>query len=396
MAFHAIEYEGIKGKLTTDSVTEMVFDNGSRIYSLPATAGRSFACSLLVLDEAAFCRNIDELWAETFPTLATGGDCIVISTVNGTSGKGRWFFETWRDAEAGENDFNAIRLYWFDNPDFNEKWLEMQFRQLKARRFKQEILGIFHGAGDAFFPISVIEKLDGEVEEPKWRKEHDKLWIWDPPVTGRLYGMAVDTGGGDAKDYSIFQIFDFEDFTQVAEFRTKTNTDKFTRIVHKWAKIYNNAYIVCERNSFGQAVADNLWFRLGYQNMFRIKKNKPGWMTTAKTRPYIIAAIENAFVESVVRIKSVRTLREAQAFVIKDNGKVEHDNGSNDDLLFGVGLLVHNRRKILASQPIRPLKAEGQREIYKIAANYETDYQIKPVISTNSDGDLNWLYDDKK
>ena len=58
------------------------FTNGSQIKAIASneSAGRSEALSLLILDEAAFIDKVDTIWTAAQQTLATGGDCIVLST----------------------------------------------------------------------------------------------------------------------------------------------------------------------------------------------------------------------------------------------------------------------------------------------------------------------------
>jgi len=404
VAYANITESDIKGTLKTDTVHEMEFENGSRILSLPSTAGRGFACSLLVLDEAAFCRNMDDLWAEAFPVLSTGGRCIVISTTKGTVGIGRWFFETWRDAEAGENDFNTIRLHWWEHPNYDERWVQSQLRQLGPRRFKQEVLGYFLGTGNTFLRQSILEYYEAHTKDPYLKKEHDRLWLWEPPMPDVSYAVTVDTASGTGTDYSVFHIIRLDRMEQVGEYVTRTHTERFTDIVEKWAKIYNYAFIVCERNSMGQGVADKLYFTRCYTNMLveksrNKKKPKPGWTTTMKTRPYITQAIENIFTDKIITINSVRTVRQLQSFIIKDgSGKIEADAGSNDDLVLTLGILAHNRERILSSLPLRmagtQIKQDSdplEKVIMSMTAN---NLQPSPIIRHSSDEDqkdLRWL-----
>ena len=41
----------------------------------------------LIIDEAAFVRNFDELWMGLYPTISTGGRVIILSTPNGVGGQ---------------------------------------------------------------------------------------------------------------------------------------------------------------------------------------------------------------------------------------------------------------------------------------------------------------------
>ena len=74
--------------------------NGSQIKAVSATetAGRSEALSLLIIDEAAFIKGIEEIWLSAQSTLSTGGGAIVLSTPNGV---GNFFHKVWLQGEQG-------------------------------------------------------------------------------------------------------------------------------------------------------------------------------------------------------------------------------------------------------------------------------------------------------
>jgi phage FluMu gp28-like protein len=94
----------LKTKVDEDNKLSLRLSNGSQIKAVAATseAGRSEALSLLVIDEAAFIENIDSIWTAAQQTLATGGNCIALSTPNGV---GNWFHQQWMGAEDGTNNY---------------------------------------------------------------------------------------------------------------------------------------------------------------------------------------------------------------------------------------------------------------------------------------------------
>ena len=106
----------LKVKADEDNKLSLRLSNGSQIKAVGATAdaGRSEAVSLLLLDEAAFIEGIDEIFASAQQTLATGGQCIAISTPYGT---GNWFHRSFIGAEQGSNGFTAIKLPWTVHPE---------------------------------------------------------------------------------------------------------------------------------------------------------------------------------------------------------------------------------------------------------------------------------------
>ena len=106
----------LKTNVDEDNKLSLRLGNGSQIKAIAAneSAGRSEALSLLIIDEAAFIDKVDTIWTAAQQTLATGGDCIALSTPNGV---GNWFHQQWVGAESGDNEFHTIRLHWSDHPD---------------------------------------------------------------------------------------------------------------------------------------------------------------------------------------------------------------------------------------------------------------------------------------
>lgn len=127
----------LKGKSIEDNKLSLRFKNGSQIKAVSSTgtSGRSEALSLLIIDEAAFIRNIDELWKSAQQTLATGGGCIALSTPNGT---GNWFHQTWESAEEGGGQFYPIKLHWTVHPERDEAWRIEQTELLGEKGAAQE------------------------------------------------------------------------------------------------------------------------------------------------------------------------------------------------------------------------------------------------------------------
>jgi phage FluMu gp28-like protein len=101
----------------------MEFDNGSKIHAIPTSpdAGRGEAVSLLIVDEAAWIADFEDLWIGLQPTLSTGGDVILISS---PSGVGTRFHKIWVGAQDKSNDFFAIELPWHIHPEHDEKWFD--------------------------------------------------------------------------------------------------------------------------------------------------------------------------------------------------------------------------------------------------------------------------------
>jgi hypothetical protein len=102
-----------------DNEHEKIFGetNGS-IEFWTCEAARSKSLTYLIIDEAAFIKGMDEHWKSMYPTLATGGSCIVISTVNGL---GNWYEEWYHAACEEKNTFHVIDLN-YQEQYVNDAW----------------------------------------------------------------------------------------------------------------------------------------------------------------------------------------------------------------------------------------------------------------------------------
>ena len=76
----------LKLPATEDNKLSLRLNNGSQIKATSSSgdSGRSEALSLLIIDEAAFISNVEEIWISAQQTLATGGGAIILSSPNGT------------------------------------------------------------------------------------------------------------------------------------------------------------------------------------------------------------------------------------------------------------------------------------------------------------------------
>ena len=206
--------------------------NGSQIKATSASsdAGRSEAVSLLLIDEAAFIDGIDEIFASSQQTLATGGRCIALSTPYGT---GNWFHSTWSKAEARENTFLPIRLPWTVHPERNQDWRDEQDVILGNRMAAQECDCDFSTSGDTVVEPDVLNFYESTfLQEPVERRGADgSLWVWEIPDYSKSYVVVADVARGDGNDYSAFHVLDIESATQVAEFKAQIGTKDYGNVL---------------------------------------------------------------------------------------------------------------------------------------------------------------------
>ena len=363
----------LKQPCVEDNKLSLRYKNGSQIKAVASSeeSGRSEALSLLIIDEAAFIDKIDTIWGAAQQTLATGGRALVISTPNGV---GNFFHKTWIGAEDGTNDFNFIKLHWSVHPEREQEWRDEQDKLLGPSLAAQECDCDFITSGRGVIDGLLLENLkESSVREPMEKRGIDSnYWIWQPPNYTKNYVVSADVSRGDGTDYSAFHIIDVETLEQVAEYKGKISTQDFGNMLVNVASEYNNALLVVENNNIGwaaiQQVIDREYPNLFYTskdlqyvdvqhqmtNKYRVQERNmvPGFSTTQKTRPLIVAKLEEMFREESVMVHSQRLIDELFVFIYNGN-RAEAMTGYNDDLVMSFAIALWVRDTALR------LRAEG-------------------------------------
>ena len=363
----------LKQPCVEDNKLSLRYKNGSQIKAVASSeeSGRSEALSLLIIDEAAFIDKIDTIWGAAQQTLATGGRALVISTPNGV---GNFFHKTWVGAENGTNDFNFIKLHWSVHPEREQEWRDEQDKLLGPSLAAQECDCDFITSGRGVVDGLLLEQMkESSVREPIEKRGIDSnYWIWQPPNYTKNYVVSADVSRGDGTDYSAFHIIDVESLEQVAEYKGKISTQDFGNMLVNVASEYNNALLVVENNNIGwaaiQQVIDREYPNLFYTskdlqyvdvqhqitNKYRVQERNmvPGFSTTQKTRPLIVAKLEEMFREESVVVHSQRLIDELFVFIYNGN-RAEAMTGYNDDLVMSFAIALWVRDTALR------LRAEG-------------------------------------
>lgn len=356
-------------------------DTGGALWFYNVNAARSKSLSFLVVDEAAYIRDMEEHWAGLFPTLSNGGQCAVISTVKGI---GDWYEKMYSDSLKGKTPFNVIQLDYTEHPEYcKPEWAAETKAALGDKRFAREVLRQFQQSGETFIDTSIINALKQRlVNVPKPKKilpqwdcqkgdhdsEHGALWIWKTPITGRDYILCADTGngGGDASDYSAFHVIDTYDMEQVAEFYSNTiPTFQYVQILSKIGMSYNHALLVMERNSNITAL-DLLEKQLMYDNLY-IKKNGGKWMagfhTNNSSRAVICEQLQIALTLNKIKINSIRVLTEMDTWIYNSaKRRPDPQKGKHDDLIISLAIGINICSDIISDFHTPAFKIESEKE----------------------------------
>jgi len=339
-------------KVIIDNRSSFELDNGSQIKasSTSPDAGRSEALSLLVIDEAAHVEGLEELWTGLYPTLSTGGRCIALSTPNGV---GNWFHKAYIDSESKKNDFHYIKLLWDVHPARDQEWFEKETLNMSSRQVAQELLCNFNASGETVIHSKDIDRILKGVKEPTHRVGFDRnFWIWEEYNPENTYLLAADVARGDGKDYSVFHVFKLETMEIIAEYQGKLPPDMFAMVLLNAGKEYGNCMIIVENNTIGYSVLDKLK-ELQYPNIFysikstheyidsyeaETKSNAiAGFTMSSKTRPLVVAKLEEFIRNKLLIIYSKRLQSELTTFVW-NNGKPEAMRSYNDDLIMSCAI----------------------------------------------------------
>ena len=340
-------------EITSANKQGVEFSNGSTIKAVPTSddAGRSEALSLLIVDEAAFIRNFDELWMGLYSTLSTGGRAIVLSTPNGVGDK---YHELCTGAENGENDLNFIKLLWDVHPERDAEWFDTETKNMSRKQIAQELMCDFAASGDTFLTSLDLEKMSLQIQTPLERWGPDMgVWVWKYSLSEHKYIISADVARGDAADYSAFQVFDSTTAEQVAEYKGKIPPDQFAVLLAEAGKRYGDALICPENNTYGYATVMKL-VDVGYRNLyFKNEKDKfaalygqgvpdvskIGFQTNSQTRNQILTKLEETIRTNTVRFYSARLYDELKTFVWKGS-KAQAQKGKNDDLVISAAIGV--------------------------------------------------------
>lgn len=384
-------------------------ETGCRLEFWGPSAARGQSLTWFIIDEAAFVDGMDKAWRAMYPTIATGGSCVAISTVNGI---GNWYEETYKGALDGRNKFNIIDLDYHSHPDYNdEKWIIDTKAQLGPKGWMQEIEKQFLGSGDTYFSLEILKRVNertkfleplrklfpeynnlqeirNEITNPDFEK--GALHVFEESIDGREYIMGVDVaeGVGDEGDSSCIQVIDTVTYHQVAEFYSNSISPHiFSQIVSQIGKYYNNALCVVENLSVGVAVLSRLQHELFYENLFYEnpgKNDKAGIKTTTANRPAILEALQSRLIENSFLVNSRRLAYEMTTFLLNpQTRKAEATKGKHDDAIMAAALALYVLN--LQNRNV-PVGADVPKEVIK-AFSSDTYESIKAELSRDKPED---------
>jgi hypothetical protein len=190
-----------------------------------------------------------------------------------------------------------------------------------------------------------------------------RLKIYEQPQEGHKYVLFADVAEGKATegigedkskwDFSCAQILKMTSWPpaimQAAIWHGNCDPDQFGSILVALAKLYFNAYLGWEINgpgrSLGLQVIDkhrygNIYMREDYDSITKRPTKKPGWRTTRRTKPDMVAISQRFVRQGEIIIYDGPTLSEMKAFARVSENKYEAAQGKDDRVIGLAGALA--------------------------------------------------------
>ncbi len=387
-------------QVITDTMSELMFDNGSGMISIPSTgrSGRSQAMYGCIFDEAAFMVDAEDVFAGIEPMIY--GPIFMFSTANGM---GNFFHMTWVESLADDSLWDMAFYPWSVRPDRDEKWYAAKKLMYRAQPhlFYQEYPATaseaFMKSGRTAFGIEFLQdtqdwveplyRIDlmefnfhqhlGEEEQVERSKipagEHRdfELHVWAEPTIERdddgllkrepNYGVGVDVSEGlEHGDYSAVSVRNINTGEQVATVRAHIPIFDLGEHVERIAYWYHTALVGVERNAFGLVPLQYLQ-KAHYPRLYRMdpiaemkrgnRTPRYGWVTSRTTKPKMVQDMLAVVTTETVTLHDRRWLQEATTFISTGTGRYQATPPNTDDLMMAE-LVVHQMELDVGRFPV--------------------------------------------
>lgn len=344
-------------------------------------SARSKTVQFLHVSEAGVIAQNEKKWREVIEgSFPAAQEILIESTAKGYNG----FHDLVMDNLDGLGEFDVHFYNWAweesyrTEPPLSKAWIEdynlvakkynlvadpmsehgidlkqFYFYYLKSRTFKDgtkseypfTIEEAFEGSNMSVFSQGVLAELLRTAKNQTYT-EKNGFKVWHEPVEGMEYMLGVDPEEGDGADSASITVRERDTYRQMAQWRGKAKPVEIASKAVWSARYFNEGLIACERNGNGLAAVERLE-ETGYKNLFKADQARPGttednakegvkigWNTSSNTRPTMIFDFVEAIDEGILEVNSIDEIREMFTFVRKENGRIEHDTGKHDDILF--------------------------------------------------------------
>lgn len=290
--------------IVVDNAHQFGMSNGSIVRALPTTAGDSYSCAFVLIDEADLVPNLNRLLGRVKPTIDAGGKLVLISRAN-KSLPNSTFKRIYKAAKDGLNSYGHLFIPWHARPGRTPEWYEQQKADIFERTGAHDDLYEQYPETDAeaLAPRSLDKRIPaqwlnqcyverrplpvGQLAESGAPAVAD-LCIYELPQRGHRYVIGADPAEGNpTSDDSACIVKDRDTGESVARLSERLEPSVFADYIAQLSVWYNGASALVERNNHGHAVI--LWLR-DNSRVFLLPglDKKHGWLSNSlgKTTMY--------------------------------------------------------------------------------------------------------------
>lgn len=363
-------------------------------------AGRSRTINALHGSEIAFWDRPDEMMLGLRQTIPNTPQSMMIleSTANGV---GNWFYDTWQNAVAGDNDYHPLFFPWWEHPEYTasfsnlkketlshldedervlkkmgvdddhlvwRRWAIRNLADSNIERFMQEYPATpeeaFIASGTNVFPVENLK----QVYEPKngvkgFLQRRGNAVEFIPDRSGSLtifrkpssdlswgkYFVGADPTHTTMGDNACAQVINRRTYEQVAIWNGKIDPMTFAEELAKLGAFYNHATISTEVEGPGYATIGRL-VEIDYPHIWRNRwadkspgkiSETMGWSTTWKRKEWAIGWLIKLIADRDMTIHDAKTYDEMRTYVTLPNGGYGPADGSGrsfDDCVMAMAI----------------------------------------------------------
>ena len=170
--------------------------------------------------------------------------------------------------------------------------------------------------------------------------EGEYLSLYQPPQPGADYVVGIDVAAGlRGGDYSCMAVLEKRRLELVALWHGHLEPDLLAQEAALLGRYYGRALLVPEANNHGIAVLSGLR-RLHYGHVFRRSNGESGFLTTARSKAELVAALAAYLREDAGRVHDAATLQECLTFIYDEKGHANARSGCHDDRVIALALAV--------------------------------------------------------
>jgi len=200
-------------------------------------------------------------------------------------------------------------------------------------------------SGSCFFPVDILKEMIADCRDPIETRQNGIIRIYRKPMIGRRYVGGADVAQGIGGDHSVLVILDWQTHDLAAAIAGNIACDDFAQMCSILGKEYNRAFLGIEDNGPGVAVLSRM---RDYPRLYQRENKQYGWHTDLKTRPIMLADLEEWIRRKALPIYDREGLDEFFSFVRDDKGNVRAADGCHDDWVVALAIAVQMCKRFLA------------------------------------------------